>query len=381
MSRTEVSVALSAEEQADHATVREELKRLHARIAHRFVRPEVRDRVERYLVGLLGSVARRTGRRMAQQIGEGRADGVQRLFNKARWDADAVRDDLREYVVERLGDPSGVLVLTEVGFPKKGAKSAGVERLRNSTTGRLENRQLGLFLAYASPRGWACIDRALYLPEEWAEDEARRREAGVPEEVTFATKGELARRMLERAFDASVPAAWVTGGETYGTDRRLRHWLEARGYSYVLAEERSATLPRPEGTLLPSVPGWAGFVIEGGAERSSEGNRGPRRQQSDVGLTEFLLVCGAVGPTDEYISHRAYGPRQTPLLRMGRVASRLWTIEEGLERAKDEVGLDQYEVRRWDAWHHHITLSLVAHAALQVARARAASSGDRRSPA
>src|SRR5215210_7139410 len=228
--------------------VREELKRLHARIAHRFGRPEVRDRVERYLVGLLDSVARRTGRRMAQQIGEGRADGVQRLFNKARWDADAVRDDLREYVVERLGDPSSVLVLIEIGFPKKGAKSAGVERLRNSTTGRLENRQLGLFLAYASPRGWACIDRALYLPEEWAENEARRREAGVPEEVTFATKGELARKMLSRAFEANVPVAWVAGGATYGTDGRLRRWLEARERPYVLAEGRSSELSWPQGT-------------------------------------------------------------------------------------------------------------------------------------
>ena len=203
----------------------------------------------------------------------------------------------------------------------------------------------------------------------------------MPEEVAFSTKGELARAMLERAFDASVPAAWVTGGETYGKDERLRRWLEARGRSYVLAEGRSATLPRPEGTLVPSVPGWAGFVIEGGAERSSEGDRGPRRQESDVGLTEFLLVCGAVGRTDKYISHRAYGPRQTPLRRMAGVANARRAIEEGLEQAKDEVGLDQYEVRRWGAWHRHITLCLLAHASLQVTRARAASSGDRRSPA
>jgi SRSO17 transposase len=201
--------ASSTQEQKFDAAVREELQRLRTLIAPRFGRPEVRERAGRYLAGLLGPVDRRTGPQIARQIGEGRADGVQRLLNKARWDADAVRDDLRDYVVENLGDPSGVLVLAEVGFPKKGAKSAGVERLRNSTTGRLENRQLGLFLAYASPRGWACIDRALYLPEEWAEDEARRREAGVPEEVTFATKGELARKMLERAFDASVPSMRV----------------------------------------------------------------------------------------------------------------------------------------------------------------------------
>jgi SRSO17 transposase len=277
---------LRTQEQAFDAAVREELKRLHARIAPRFRRPEVRERAGRYLVGLLGAVDRRTGRQMAEHIGEETDDGVQRLLNKARWDADAVRDDLSKYVIEHLGDPSGVLVLVEVGFPKKGPKSVGVERLRNSTTGRLENRQLGLFLTYASLRGWAFIDRALYLPEEWAEDEARRQEAGVPEEVTFATKGELARKMLERAFEASVPAAWVTGGETYGTDKRLRRWLETRGRSYVLAEGRSSTLPRGAGILLPPVSEWVRFGSVGGAERAYEWARCMRRHERDVGRAE-----------------------------------------------------------------------------------------------
>jgi SRSO17 transposase len=226
------------------AAVREELNRLHARIAPRFARQEVRERARRYLAALLELVDHPTGRQIAEHTGEKTDDGVQRLLNKARWDADAVRDDLRDYVVENLGDASGVLVLTEIGFPKKGPKSAGVARQPNPTTGRDENCQVGMFLAYWTPRGWACIDQALYLPQEWAEDEARRREAGVPEGVSFATKGELARKMLERAFDASVPAAWVTGGETYGTDKKLRRWLEARGRSYVLAAGRSSTLPR-----------------------------------------------------------------------------------------------------------------------------------------
>jgi SRSO17 transposase len=314
---------------------------------------------------------------MARQIGEGRADGVQRLLNKARWDADAVRDDLRDYVVEYLGDASGVLVLAEIGFPKKGPNSAGVERLRNSTTGRLENRQLGLFLAYASRRGWACIDRALYLPEKWAEDEARRREAGVPGEVTFATKGELARKMLERAFDSSVPAAWVTGGETYGKDKRLRRWLEARGRSYVLAEGRSSTLPRGAGTLLPGVSEWTRFGSVGGAEHAYEWASGLRRLERDVGRAEWLLVCHALEPTDEYIYYGAYGPRQSALSGMVRVEPTRWAIGEGLKRAKGEVGLDQYEVRHWGAWHRHVTLSLLAHAALQITRARAKSEGNR----
>jgi len=276
---------------------------------------------------------------MAGHMGEKTDDGVQRLLNKARWDADAVRDDLRDYVVEYLGDRTGVLVLVEMGFPKKGSKSAGVARQPNPTTGRNENCQVGLFLAYATRRGWAFIDRALYLPEEWAEDEARRREAGVPEEVTFATQGELARKMLERAFDASVPAAWVTGGETSGMDRRLRHWLETRGRPYVLAEGRSSTLPRGASTLLPPVAEWVRFSSVGGADGAYEWARGLRRHERDVGRAEWLLVCHTMEPTCEYIYHGAYGPRQTALSGMVRVVAERWAIGEGLKRAKARWGL------------------------------------------
>ena len=375
--------ALSTQEQVFDAAVREELKGLHARIAPRFRRREVRDRARRYLVELLGPVERRTGPKMAGHMGEKTDDGVQRLLNKARWDADAVRDDLRDYVVENLGDPSGVLVLTEIGFPKKGPKSAGVARQPNPTTGRDEDCQVGLFLAYSNltPRGWAFIDRALYLPEEWAEDEARRREAGVPEEVTFATKGELARRMLGRAFEANVPAAWVTGGETYGTDRRLRHWLEACGCSYVLEEGCSSVRPLVAGTWLPTIPGWEGHDLGGGAEHLDELERGMRRHERDIGRTRYLLVNRAVAQTGVYIRHGAYGPMQTPLRRMVELANARRAIEEGLEQAKDDVGLDQYEVRRWNAWHRHVTLNLLAHAALQVTRARAQSGGGHPGPA
>jgi len=340
---------LNKQEHAHNAAAREELQRLHARISPRFRRREVRDLVGRYLVELLGPVEHRTGRQIAEQLGEGRADAVQRLLNKARWDADAVRDDLREYVLEHLGDPAGVLALLEIGFPKKGVKSAGVARQPNPTSRREEICQVGLFLAYASRRGWDFIDRALYLPEKWAEDEVRRRQAGVPEEVTFATKGELARKMLERAFQASVPAAWVTGGEIYGTDKRLRRWLETRGRSYVLAEGRSSTLPRGASTLLPPVSEWIRFGSVGGAERAYEWASGMRRHERDVGRAEWLLVCHALEPTDEYIYYGAYGPRQTALSGMVRIVATRWAIEEGLKRAKGEVGLDQYEVRHWDA--------------------------------
>jgi SRSO17 transposase len=368
---------LNRQEQAHNDAAREELQKLHTLIAPRFGRPEVRERAGRYLAGLLRPMDRRTGRQMARQIGEGRADGVQRLLNKARWDADAVRDDLRDYVVEYLGDRTGVLVLVETGFPKKGPYSAGVARQRNPISGRVEDCQVGLFLAYASPHGWAFIDRSLYLPEEWAEDEARRREAGVPEEMTFATEGELARKMLERAFDASVSAAWVTGGQTYGTDRELRRWLEARGDSYVLAEGYSSGLPRGAELLLPPVSDWVGFGSGGGANRPHKWARGKRRQERDAGWAEWLLMCHTAKEPAGYGYHGAYGPSNTPLSRLVRTVNTRWAVEENLDLTKGKVGLVQYEVRRWDAWHRHITLSLVAHAALQVTRARPKNEGDR----
>lgn len=209
---------------------------LHARIAPRFRRPEVRARVRGYLVALLERVERRNGWQMAEQMGETGPQGAQRLLNGANWDAEAVRDDLRSYVFEHLGDEeSGVLVVDETGFLKKGKKSVGVARQYTGTAGRTENSQVGVFTVYASHKGAAFVDRALYLPEEWVEDEERRAEAGVPTGARFATKGELAKKMLRRAFDAGVPARWVVADTVYGTARGLRGWLEERGRPYVMA--------------------------------------------------------------------------------------------------------------------------------------------------
>src|SRR5215472_8715540 len=184
---------------------------LHARIAPRFHRSEARERAKRYLAGLLHRVERKNGWQVAEHLGEAGPQGMQRLLNAADWDADAVRNDLRSFVVETLGDSTGVLIVDETGFLKKGTKSAGVARQYSGTAGRRENQQIGVFLAYASPHGTAFLDRALYLPEVWAQDSDRRAEAGVPETVTFATKGELARQMLARAFAAQMPTAWVVG--------------------------------------------------------------------------------------------------------------------------------------------------------------------------
>ena len=220
-----------------------ELERLHARIAHRFRRAEPRRRSLAYLKALATSVERKNGWQMAEAVGDSTPDGMQRVLNQAEWDTDLVRDDLREYVVEHFADERAVLVVDETGFLKKGTKSVGVQPQYSGTAGKKENCQIGVFLCYASEKGAAFVDRALYLPKKsWANDAERRAEAGVPEEVEFSTKPELAREMLERAFEAEVPAAWVTGDTIYGGDRRLRMFLEQSARPFVLAIKRSEPL-------------------------------------------------------------------------------------------------------------------------------------------
>src|SRR3954466_15623821 len=212
----------------------QQLVEVARRIGARSPRSRTRDRVRAYLVGLLAPVQRKNSWQLAEQIGDADPYGVQYLLGRADWDPDAARDDLRAYVVETLGDPDAVLILDETGFLKKGPKSAGVARQYTGTAGRIENAQVGVFLAYASRHGTAFLDRALYLPQEWTDDPKRCEEAGVPPGTPFATKLRLARAMLERAFAAGVPAAWVTGDEVYGA-WELRRWLEDEKRPYVLA--------------------------------------------------------------------------------------------------------------------------------------------------
>lgn len=356
------------------------LEALHARIGGHFRRAEVRNRVRRYLAGLLDRVERKNGWQLAEQLGESGPQGVQRLLNAAQWDADGVRDDLRAYVVEHLGDPEGVLIVDETGFLKKGTKSVGVKRQYSGTAGRVENCQVGVFLAYAGSRGRAFVDRALYLPQEWATDPARRQEAGVPSAVGFATKGEIARAMLARAFAAEVPAAWVTGDEVYGNDGGLRRWLEDQHRPYVLAVACNHGLwqdgsPRRADTLVAALPVAAWSRLSAG-----DGSQGPRWYDwaaiplpatGASGMAHWLLARRSVSDPNELAYYRAFGPASTALPTLVRVAGTRWAIEEGFERAKDVVGLDQYEVRKWDAWHRHITLALLAHAYLEVTRAQA----------
>ena len=195
-------MVVGSDEVAEVARWADGIEQVHQCIAGRFRRPEPRRRALSYLRGLLSPVERKNGWQLAEQAGDATPDGVQRLLYNYRWDADQVRDDHRDYVVEHLGDANGVLVVDETGFLKKGDKSAGVQRQYSGTAGRIENCQVGVFLAYASTKGRALLDRELYLPQVWADDRERRREAGVPEDAVFRTKPRLAQLMLGRALEA-----------------------------------------------------------------------------------------------------------------------------------------------------------------------------------
>jgi SRSO17 transposase len=360
------------------------LEVVHARIAGRFARAEPRRRVLAYLRGLVGNVGRKNGWQLAEHAGEATPDGMQRLLATADWDPDLVRDDLRGYVVEHLGDPGAVLVVDETGFLKKGTTSVGVQRQYSGTAGKVDNCQLGVFLAYASSRGRAFIDRELYLPKAWTEDRARCRAARVPEQVGFRTKPQLARVLLERALEAGVPASWVTADEVYGQDPALRGWLEGRGMAHVLAIKCSELLAEGDGPaklsaaqLAAAVPAehWVGASAGQGAKgrRLYDWTRIQLPPPAELGWQRWLLVRRS-RRDGELAFYACYGPVDTSLVGLVRVVGSRWAIEDGFQQAKGEVGLDHYEVRRWPGWYRHITLALLAHAFLVVTRAKATSS-------
>jgi SRSO17 transposase len=367
------------------------LERLHARIAPRFRRAEPRRRALAYLRCPLGAVERKNGWQLAEAAGEATPDGMQRLLAAANWDADAVRDDLRAFVVEHLGDPDAVLVVDETGFVKKGTKSAGVQRQYSGTAGRRENCQIGVFLVYAAAQGAALLDRALYVPRSWTDDPDRCRAAGIPAEVTFQTKPQLAQAMLARALEAHVPCGWVTGDEVYGNDRLLRRFLEQRQLPFVLAIRRTEALwvwVAGEGPLQVTAQELASLAADGDWQRLSagDGEKGPRlydwaavpvRPLRERGWAHWLLVRRSIADPSEVAYYVCFAPSDTSLAELVRVAGRRWSIEACFESAKGEVGLDQYEVRKWASWHRHITLALLAHAYLVVMRAQATSEAEK----
>ncbi|MGY1901277.1 IS701 family transposase [Nocardia gipuzkoensis] len=361
------------------------LEELFGRVAGRFVRSEPRRRARAYVRGLLAPLAGKNGWTLAEVAGEFTPIGMQRLLNAAAWDVDGVRDDARAYAVEHLGDRDGVLVVDETGFLKKGVKSAGVQRQYSGTAGRIENCQLGVFCAYTSVKGRTLIDRELYLPKSWIADRDRCRDAGVPEDVEFATKQVLAQRMLARALDAGVPARWVSADEAYGGDSKFRTWLERRRIGYVVAVPSNAPVvmslagSRRAGQIVADAPPQAWKRRSCG-----DGAKGPRMfdwavatvptiSEAGPGWRRWLLARRSLTPNAKGELETAYylcgAPIGTSDDELIKVAGARWAVEDCFQTAKTEVGLDQYQVRRYDAWYRHITLALLAHTYLAVTAA------------
>jgi SRSO17 transposase len=375
---------MSATVPAEVAQAEGEVEALTARLRPRFRRGAGHRHAGEYVRGLLGPVERKNGWQLAEHAGHRHPRTIQRVLDRSAWDADAVRDDLREQVIEELGDADGVLVVDETGFVKKGTKSVGVRRQYSGTAGRIENCQVGVFLGYASPKGRAGIDRALYLPREWADDAGRREEAGVPEAATFRTKPQLALEMLERAFEAGVPARWVVGDAVYGSDGKLRRALEAWDQAYALAvksTEKPTTWPpyAPPGQVMVAdvaaavTPGdWHRLSCGDGAqgERLYEWAYAPVRPALCDGWVHAVVIRRDLSAPDELAYYLVYAPTDTPLAEIVRAIGARWTIEDVFKLAKRQVGLDQYEVRSWAGWHRHTTLALLALAALVLGAAK-----------
>ncbi|MFJ1548080.1 IS701 family transposase [Streptomyces sp. NPDC088246] len=350
-----------------------------ARIAGRFGRVEPRASARSYLLGLLSNVERKNCWQLAEQAGHSRPGPMQRLLRHARWDADAVRDDVRAYAAEHLGADGAVLVVDETGFLKKGRASAGVQRQYTGTAGRIENSQVGVFLALATSRGRALIDRRLYLPEHsWCSDPERRHAAGVPEDIQFATKPQLAGEMIAAALEAGITASWVTGDEAYGQDPQLRAALEARGTGYVLAVACSTRVRINRGRTAVRADNVADRLPATTWQRHSAGNgaKGPRYYDwawihIGTGRHRHLLIRRNRS-TGELAFYLCWSPTEVTLSELVRVAGVRWSVEECFQAAKGQVGLDHYQVRHWTSWHRHITLAMLALAFLTAAAGDAA---------
>jgi SRSO17 transposase len=348
---------------------------LMGRIAGRFSRVEPRRRARGLVLGLLSDLPRKNCWTLAEHAGDATPDGLQHLLSRARWDADAVRDDIRLFVVEQLGHVDAVLVVDETGDLKKGTATVGVQRQYTGTAGRIENSQVAVYLAYSTPRGHAAIDRELYMPRSWTDDPARCRAAGIPDTVGFATKPALAARMVARALDAGVSAPWVAGDEVYGGNPHLRTALEERQVGYVLAVACDHQITTRAGklradALVEKLPNRAWQKLSAGA-----GAKGHRFY--DWALADIIdsrpghrhLLVRRNRRTGELAFYRCYSAAGVSLSTLVKVAGRRWTVEEIFQSGKSLAGLDEHQVRRWTSWHRWVTLAMLAHAFLAAATA------------
>ena len=359
--------------------LRAALAETSARLGRHFANPAARQSAAAYLQSLLSTVERKNSWQLAEVAGLDTPYRFQHLLGRGAWEADALRDEQLGVVLGGLGEEDAVLAIDETGFIKQGKKSVGVKRQYCGASGKIDNCQIGVFLSWQTAKGHALIDRALYLPEEWAADPERRRSAGVPEDVEFATKPALARRLVERVLATGARPAWVVADAVYGADDKLRSALEEAGQPYVMAVTGQQCVWLGFGqqrvkTVKTQVP------ADAWAERSvAAGTKGPRvfdwvalRINHPYGKAwqRFLLLRRSRSKAGEITGYLVFGPAETTLEEMARVAGRRWAIEESFAQSKGEVGLDQYEVRSWVGWHRHMTLAMVAQALLAISRAR-----------
>lgn len=375
--------------------------RFHRRFARLFGRKETRRRSEQYLRGLLVQHAdRRNAENLAEAVDGATARALQRFLTEAPWSSEAVRGELQSCLGERLNAPDGTWVLDDTGFAKQGNRSVGVARQYSGTLGKVGNCQVGVFLAYVSERGHALVDGALYLPREWTDDPARCRQAGVPEEVGFSTKPDLALALLRRAKAVGQMAArWVTADEAYGQVPHFRDALEADGYWYVL--EVPCTTPVFRQPTTVAVPPWTGRGRKPTQPRVVPDASPPQPVQAVAAAllaapwTQVVVAEGAQGPRAYQVTARrvwesrdglpgrecwlvlrrnldgselkyylSNAPADAVLATLARIGAWRWSIETEFQTEKGESGLDEYEVRGWQGWHHHITLALLAGAFL-----------------
>lgn len=365
------------------------------RYASLFGRDEPQAHARQYLQGLLVKGERRNAENIAESVEGGVVRSVQKFVGQGRWQDDAVLEELQHHAVTELGDPDGVMNVDETGFPKKGTKSVGVKRQYAGCLGRVDNCQVGVFLNYITPEGHLLVDRRLFLPEEWANDGKRRKEAGVPEEVVFRTKPELALEMVRAAHERGVPFRWVGGDSLYGDSPGFVQGVRALGKWYVLdvsssmhvwlsepevtpagkkgARGRKTTRPTVTTKPIPvgEVLGQLSKVVWQRVVVAADGSQGPRTYEyaevtvwfSEEGLPsgpERLLIRRTLSQKAEIKYHRTNAPAEIPLDRVARVAGTRWSVEEDFQTGKGECGLDEYETRGWVGWHHHTALAMLA---------------------
>ena len=355
--------------------VEEEYNKMMSRISGVFAGEQGYGNAQKYMKGLLSEAKRKNGWQIAENQGESTPYTLQQFIYRGVYSADELRDELRGYVSEELGEEDGVLVTDDTGFIKQGEKSCGVQRQYTGTVGKTENCQLGVFLTYASSKGHTPLDRRLYLPQKWIDDKARRDEAGVPKEVTFQTKPQMAYEMIREATEAGIPYTWVTGDCAYGDYDVMREWLEENKKSYVLC------VSMKEYVNYDGVKVCVGGIVknlsaDGWFEAScGDGSKGARVydwQMLDCGTVNedrkkhTLLFRRSKSDPTEIRAYICYALSETPAQKLVEIAGIRWTVEMCFKESKGIVGLDQYEVRSYDSWYKHITFALLALALITV---------------